>query len=671
MSDTSPIRLAWRIFVQTYERDDSFAGLQEFLLAHRPVVDEVAFFETETHHLFLPLELFAGRAAVLARRLAALRAAGIPSVGINVLCTLGHVNEAWDCLPPLPFQPLVGHDGALSKGCACPNGEDFRAYILEKYRLMAAAGPDFIWVDDDIRLHHHGVQYACFCPRCLEIFAGRTGTRWEREALAAALDRDEEAPLRRAWVEQHRETLTALLAAIAWAIHAVDPRIVTGLMTAGPGWSSYSGFALDRWCAALGATKARPGGGYYSDRRPGEVVEKMLDAGRQLAALPAAVADRQYELENYPYCRLDKSAASVVNECALAVAVGMNGIAFNALGNMHGGELAERAPLLEAISRHRGYWETLARAAGDLPLRGVWPAWHAALAERRRLDGRVSWWDFDGRYDFNRALGLAELGLPLCTTRAAADAVVLAGRLPDLFSDEELREMLSGALLLDGTALDALHQRGLGELAGARVAARVDNGVRERFTSDLLNGGHAGHLRYVNLEFWGDACGSAARLEPLAPETRVLGELVNYAGALLGPCMTVHENALGGRVAVAGFAPWSFLGSSAKRDQLLQVADWLLRGRLPLRIAPAARLVPWLRLSNDRTRGLLLLFNAGLDPLETLTLTLALPRTPLALARPGEPVAPLDPTWTAAGCEIALPAVPAWSTVALLLGEEL
>jgi len=90
--------------------------------------------------------------------------------------------------------------------------------------------------------------------------------------------------------------------------------------------------AFGRWFTALEATKARPGGGFYTDAMPLEMIGKALECGCQRASLPGAVTDVQYELENFPYQRLKKSATAVVNECSLALAYGLNGVAFNMLG---------------------------------------------------------------------------------------------------------------------------------------------------------------------------------------------------------------------------------------------------------------------------------------------------------------------------------------------------
>jgi hypothetical protein len=138
------LTLSWRIGLPQWEADEPLKRLLALLQEHKSVVDEVALFETITHHLYIPLDVYAPRMELAAKRLEAVRKAGIPSAGINVLCTIGHVNEAWSYMPPLPFQAMVGHDGSVSTGCACPNTPEMRAYVRAKYELVAKAGPDLM-----------------------------------------------------------------------------------------------------------------------------------------------------------------------------------------------------------------------------------------------------------------------------------------------------------------------------------------------------------------------------------------------------------------------------------------------------------------------------------------------------------------------------------------------
>jgi len=661
----SSAKLAWRIGMGNYESEAAFERLLALVRDNLPICDEVCLFETMTHHLYTPLDVFAERAALMGRRLRGLREAGVASVGINVLTTIGHINEGWDYMPPLPFQPMIGHDGRASKGCACPNTPELREYVRRKYRLVAEQAPDFIWVDDDIRMHNHGVAFACFCPVCLAVLAETTGTEHTRESLVRALNDPAGATLREAWVNQNVRTLESLLAEVAAAIRAVSPTIKTGLMTAGPGWTTYSGQAFERWFPALGATKSRPGGGFYSDEAPKGMVLKALEVGRQRCGLPEEVTDRQYELENFPYQRLKKAAGSVINECTLALAAGMNGIAFNALGGGEG-TFEDYLPILARAHQARPMWEALVAHVGELATAGLWPAWTPRLMARRKVRQGEDWFGGGGAYDSTRAYLLAEIGLPLATDRPGC-GVILTGRIAEAFDDDELREMLSGGVLMDTATLDVLADRGLSELAGVGIVRRVNNGVAERFTDDPLNGPYAGETRDCRVEFWGDATGLADVLEPLAPDVRILAVMENYHHQRYGPCLTAFENELGGRVAVMGYAPWMFLHSSAKREQLLNLADWVTRDAMPVRIEEPVPLIPFVRMGADGGRAGVVLLNAGLDPVPEATVRVRTMARPLkVVTEQGEVAAEAEALPD--GWRVTLRDLGPWTTVCVLVG---
>ncbi|MFC1451721.1 hypothetical protein ACFLSJ_00065 [Verrucomicrobiota bacterium] len=661
------LRLSWRIGLHMSRPDDAFESLRELLLKHRNVVDEVAFFETISHHLYLPLEFFRENADVFRRRIATLKSDGIPSVGINVLTTIGHVNEGWDVFDPLPFQAMIGHDGAVSKSCACPNTPEMRDYVAAKYALFAGINPDFIWVDDDIRMQNHGVGYGCFCPTCLDIFSKTTGKSFDRESLVKELDSPEGGASRQAWVEQNARSIESLLAHVERAIHDVNPDIRTGLMTAGVEWTTYSGQAFDRWFPALKACKARPGGGFYSDERPIDMFHKALSTARQCVLLPDDVSDRQYELENFPYSSLDKAVTTVVNECTLALAAGCNGVAFNALGMWEPNDRTfnEKEPLMRRVAQARPFWEAFVAHAADHPLSGLWPAWHSRLLAGRAIEEGEGWLDWSPFHEIAMPNLLGRLGLPVCAERPG-NGVVLSGHVAEVFGDEELRQMLAGPVLMDAFALEILTQRGLEDLCGVRLAGWLDNGVAERLTDDPLNGSLAGQLRDIRAEFWNDAFMKSARLEPRGEGVRVLSVLETYLGERRGPCVTAFENALGGRVVVMGHSPWRFLG--AKREQIMNVADWAMRGRLPVRIPENVPVIPMVRLSPDRAHGVVVLLHTGLDPIECMTVAVRAPETPVCLSGPGRRPVPLEACGEQHCWSVKLRDVEPWQVLALFLG---
>jgi hypothetical protein len=665
MKKQTTLKLAWRIGLPNYDNDADFARLLALVKQQRPIMDEFALFDSITHHQYIPLDVYTRQMEMTAGRMVALRAAGVPSVGINVLCTIGHINEGWSYMPPLPYQGMVGHDGGVATGCACPNSTGMREYVRAKYELVARAKPDFIWVDDDIRVHHHGVAWGCFCPVCLDLFAKRVGKTWEREALVKAFDQPGQAALREAWIQQNIATIESLMAEIEAAIHKVAPKMAIGLMTSGPGWTTYSGMALDRWFPALKATKARPGGGFYCDATPMDMVRKSIDCGWQRASLPPGVTDIQYEVENFPYQLLKKSGTALIDECTLALAQGHNGIAFNLFGLTTNYE--DFMPLVQRIPAVRPLWEKWVEHVDGLPTTGLWSAWSRQLVARRKVRAGESWLSPPSTYDVNRPMALAELGLPIATD-APGCGTVLCGRVAEAFSDDQLKGMLSGGVLLDSTALEVLAERGLASLTGVRLAKRLDNGLRERFTGDALNGCFKDHVRDARIEFWGDARGLGDVLEPTAAKVRVLAVMEDYFGRTQGPCMTAFENELGGRVVVMGYAPWIFLHSVAKRLQFQNAADWLSRGKAPVRIDETVPLVPIVRMSANRRKAGLVLLNAGLDTIPEATIHIRASAKRVRILEPGQRDRNVSLKPGKLGGQITLRDLPPWSVRVILVG---
>ena len=658
------LKLAWRIGLPHYETDDAFDRLLELVKDYHPIMDEAALFDSITHHMYIPLDTYARRAELMGRRLRTLRQAGVASAGINVLCTIGHINEGWSYMPPLPFQAMVGHDGSVSTGCACPNTPEMHAYVRAKYELVARAQPDFVWVDDDIRMHHHGVAWGCFCPTCLGIFSRKAGKSYTREKLVEAFNKPANGRLRELWVQQNIETIQSLMADISAAIHKINPEVATGLMTAGPGWTTYSGQAFDRWCPALKASKGRPGGGFYSDETPVDMYNKAVDVGWQRVSFPPDVTDLQYELENFPYQILKKSAKTVVNECTLALAYGLNGIAFNMLAL----DYEDFLPILKEIPPARPMWEKLVAHTAGLPTAGLWTAWSSQLMAKRSLRPGENWLAWDKKYDINRPKVLGKLSLPLSADRPGC-ATVLCGRVAEAFDDDQLKTMLAGGVLMDSITLDVLLERGLDRLAGVRVAKRLDNGMMERFTGDELNGSASGQLRDARIEFWGDARGMADVLEPVADGVRILATLEDYFNRGQGSCMSAFENSLGGRVVVMGYAPWIFLHSVAKRAQLLNAADWISRGKIPVRIDQPVPLIPIVRMSADRRTGAIVLLNSGFDEIREATLHVrsSARHARLLTADQKERLLRIHPEKS--GWRVTLRDIAPWSILVILFGE--
>ena len=664
--------ISYRIHLDHYLREDRLDLLLAFLQRHAPAVDEISLF-TEGAHGYHALEFLQALAPRLERALRRLQACGWRA-GINVLNTIGHLDEAPERLYQVPWQPLVGSDGTVTRAQSCPLDPAFLADVAARYLLMAELRPDFIWVDDDLRLSNHApADHGCYCPLCLADFSERTGRDWTRPTLLAALQEEPWPalnPVRVAWEQAGHEKLQALLRVIERAAHAVDPGLELGLMQGSPAhigeWLQTlagpisGGTGVSPVSAArenpgehrrdAGATQTtpvryRPGGGFYADDRPGELFEKAHGIGQQVAySHPERLASIQSEIENFPYHLLRKSVHLNMTEAACYLATGCDGIAWNLLPDGPN-PFDDYEARLTAIERWRPFFETLTAWAGDHPSRGLWLAADPLYESRGWYGGKFPQGVPDTQGAAQKAL--RELGFPPAFRPEHAAVTVLAGNAVTAFSEPRLREILAGSVIVDAPAAQWLEKLGLADLVGVRAEAITPGGLRERLTADPLNGSYAGQYRNAWLGFYPNP---AHRLEPLAEGVRGLAEHVAYyaedwypphpptdpSSAALGWSVTAYENALGGRVAVLGYCPWERAHNSAKRVQLLALAQWASGDRLPVSTDKCHPVALYARGSADGASLCVTVVNASADPTGPLPLRLTTPGTRAQLMRPGD-----------------------------------
>ncbi|MBE7500929.1 MAG: hypothetical protein HS113_11590 [Verrucomicrobiales bacterium] len=611
-TDPPRARFSLRIGIGLWSHPQRLGELLDWCRDYRAVLDEVALFTSATHAP-LPLPELERRAQALGEVLPRFRALGLQA-GINHLATLGHADEDVERALREPWQRFTGHDGLTAQACYCASDPRVMAYVGRCYERLAAAGPDFLWVDDDLRLESRGpVRFGCFCERCLQSFSEPTGRSWTRADLVAALDAaplEERLRWRKRWLAHNRGYVAGVLRTVRAAVDRANPRLPLGYMSAE---LTYSGYGWTEWPAALAGpsqlpVKWRPGGGFYTDETPTALLGKAHSVGRQLGGLSDTVIDRPYEHENYPYQPLKKSVTLAMAEVAAALGAGCTGTTWNGLG-LGSDPFSEFRPYFDAMRAQRPFFDRLVAAFGSSRCEGVWPA----LSEDHfaTVNAAESWFTAPvfGR-ELHGLNELAELGLPLAYHPAGARLTVLAGDAVRQFSEATLEGWFKGGVLLDGPALRILQGLGLREWVGFRLRGLRPAESLELLTDHPLNRGHAGWQRdcrsFITPE-------TTWLIEPAEPGAQVLAEIVDLGGQRFGPASGVFENPSGGRVAVAGYYPWRHLQSLAKTRQMRALCRWLSRDTLPACVDSHARVALWCR----RTPGgepAILLLNASVDP---------------------------------------------------------
>ena len=607
------LRISTYLWLDERRREELLGLLKRY----GDTIEEVAFFSAFTHSL-LPLAVIEERAGILGEVIPRFKALGL-SVGINHLATLGHMDENLPHSLNEPWQRLMDIEGRTNLACYCPADPDVQRYLGACYTALAKARPDFIWIDDDVRLIGHGpVRFACFCDRCLARFDEESGKRWSRESLRAAFNGgsiEERLALRKQWLAHNRALVTELLAGIRAAVDSIDSSIVLGLMT---GDRFYEGSAFEEYARALAGPRGikvmwRPGGGFYADATPLDMLDKAHAMGRQVALLPADVTDVQSEIESFPYQRLRKSATITATEGAAYIGAGCTGGALNVMG-ISPDPFEEYLPLFDKVREFREFYDRAVAAFGRSPCEGMWAAVNRDYFAGMNLEG-----EWLRGHDFtavNSIRELCEIGLPVAYSEEGARVAVLAASACRALSQEELLRILSGGVILDGQALAALNGLGLSALTGFEVAGTKEADTIEVFTEDALNGRFAGWQRDCRPSFWPE---TACVFEPVGPDCRMLSYLTDFAGGHGAATSGVFENERGGRVAVFGYYPWRLLQSLAKTSQLKSVCRWLSRDRLPAYVESYEKVALWCR-RDAQGHPALLLINVSFDAVARLTL---------------------------------------------------
>jgi hypothetical protein len=649
-------KYSWRIKPVHWTSDEQFYRWRDFFREHRDIIHEISIFVGRLHswHGYVPPEIDKDQFDIAGKRMEELRSDGFSLVGYNVWPTFGDEDDRSDSELPLP--PMIGHNGHVAKHVICPSSPGVLEYISRRFSMLAEYHPDFIWVDDDARLFTKGTElgYPCFCNICLSEF--QEG-RWEsRKKIVEGLNHPDNVKLREEWIEYNAFRLDRVCKHIKDAVRKVDQELDLAFMTVGPTHTSYSGDFIRRCMETLESVRGRPGHGFYVDAAPRDILRKAMDVAWQIADYPDFTIDIQYEYEDFPSIPLDKARTIVSAENALAVASGCNGIAVHTF-QLVPNSFEEYGPMMESLQADYNYLQQMTRATASTPQpAGLWIPWTSNFMARRMVDGK---WFSESSRPLTAPISWCEFGIPVSAERDGSSGTILAGDAVNAFTDRELKDLFSGAVFMDGQALEALGGRGLAHLTGVRPGEKYQL-ASERLTDHKVNGRHAGEWRNVYFGAIG------LTLETTGQDVQVFSDLYDVDSNNKGACLTGYTNELGGRVVVMGYHPWERFGTLAKLFQIREVVDWATGKDIPVRMDPQARIAAILRTNADRSRVTAVLLNNSFDEVREIPVVLRAPLKQLVRLDPSGKTSPIDFERQGGECHFHAGSIPPWQTVTII-----
>ncbi len=626
--EASTANMSFRIGIGQSLSKDRFIELLDYFDKYKGVTDEITLFTSSTHPP-IPLNVLKNRVAIFKERMVLARKRGYRT-GINVLNTVGHLNENLEYSLHGDYTHMTDIEGITYEGAYCPNDKKFREeYIVEVYKATALAEPDYIWIDDDVRMRSYGyVSHACFCNNCLNIFEKEFGTKYTRENLKRALNEeplDKKLNLRNNWLQHNRNTLAGLFALIEKTVRDINPEIALGFMSSD---LFYAGYDFENWAEILsGKGKIpvmwRPGGGVYDDLTPSNFIAKAHRVGRQASALPKEVVSIQSEIENFPYLRFKKSATMAAFEASVYIAAGCTGAAYNVL-TFYDEPLDEYEPLAKTLQDIRPFLDLMVKHLGRTPIVGALSYWNKnSEIAVNPVEG--SW--FKGGIPLN-SYGIYENGIPVSYKEENAAVTMMTKDMIYSLSTKEIEKLLSKGVYLDAEALIQLNKLGFAHFTGFEVVKSENEDRIERLTPHPLNGAFVDSWRDNRQSFW---MVPAYTFKSNNEKAQILSELIDYDEKIVGECtMGIFENSLGGRICVAGYYPWTSMGSLSKNSQIKSVFRWLSKDQLQGYINSFHKINLWIREPKDNKIALAFT-NSSFDPAKNVELKLLTNRKSIEL----------------------------------------
>ena len=530
-----------------------------------------------------------------------------------------------------PYQCLMDCDGNKTYA-SCPLDKRYVDDFAAKVEACARrARPNVIFFEDDYTLSNHGGMNAmkgCFCPLHLAEYAKRAGKTYAAAEIAEMFRKPtaENAPLRLKFAMLSRDSLVGLAASIRQAIDRVDPAIRVCLCQSG--FVDIDGDSTEAVARAF-AGKTRPmvrvfGAAYFNENEPSTLPGGLAHTFWSAQHLGKDI-ELIHETDPYPHTRFYNSTLYLISELAGAMMAGVGGSYYYCtqyLDDPMGDDGYARRLVAE-----RRRLETVRDMRAAMRPCGVRAVYTPAEVYMVRETSKSA---ASGMLPVH-AYFLGKMGFPM-TTAEDAPVAMLIGNTPDALSDDEVRKLLGGGLLIDGEAAVLLSKRGFSPLMGCEAVEGNDYLMFDH-EEILPVAGCAGKGRKLynrnmkSLPYigWTPKRSVLAELKPVKG-AEAWSQLFAFDGAPVAPATTFFRNSLGGRVAVLSRSldskPHASIYSSRKQEMLHNLFE-RLAGDAPLDVTAPKTPSIWLIAAKDDSELLVMAENLCGEPREDIALKFA------------------------------------------------
>ena len=512
-------------------------------------------------------------------------------------------------------------DGEIKR--FCPLDENFRNYIFETVAALAKEKPCFILGDDDIR--GFSPREECFCKRHTAEFNRRTGKHFTPEQYRQAVLKCKVGD--RIFTANdllRQDTVNGVCRLIREAIDSVDPSIPAG--TCMPAWElRFNGDAARAIAGKNQPPVMRIANGNYWEQTALNLGVNHLRS-MALRLFWHDIPEVLDEADTCPHSLYSKGSRSLHAKLCSAIFAGLNGAKIWCV-NTHKADIPVNRKYTAELEKYSKYYPALAKTLCDsipegiiIPAHDRFPHWHPADTQEDFIT-RENW--------VNRMLGV--YGIPFRTSFRLNETGIyaIAGEpAVERFSDDQLRQLMSRKVLLDGPAAVALSRRGFAADMGVKAEYRDF-----AFNREISPDGKTFYpiSKIPKIPYLSGTASAAEVLTSLA-----YAPFANAPADKVCPGAVLYRNRRGGTICTTAFQ-FDFMFSwmqEMRKIWLEMLLDKLNGKKLPY---VAADFQPVMLLQRKRKSGetVLGLFNLSLDPLDIVSIRCAEKPVKAELLLPG------------------------------------
>lgn len=523
------------------------------------------------------------------------RSAGI-TVSLQLSNSIGHGQymSSRDCSGLVyngsPVEKMVGHDGTVADYCFCWRGKNFENYLLRELEIYAQIQPECIWVDDDFRASNHApVTFGCFCDNCISKFNEEYSYNFDRKNLVKEFIYGD-IKVREDYIKFMRAGLGELMYKMGSAVHKISPDTAFGLQYAAHG--AYTGYGYEFIFGAMkkstGHTpKSRPGGGAYNDHDPNIFLDKAVFMNWANSMLPDYVECKCPEIENLPFAVFGKSPAGTAFETSYYFANGNTDMSYSMIMNLNE-PMEWHDEEFRLFSAHRKYWERLSEYNRKTHQSGLnyfmsKNIWRKKLSENDTMN------DLNNEHYSGADLWLRD-AIPISFDRCDRDVILLHPETAKYLSDEEIEYLLEKNVVTDGETVEILKEKGINLGIDAKKISDADIlKIKEKLTNHTVNPEDFSHW---SSSFFTEGRNNAYYFTQDGANPEIIGTycMSNTTARTDDPSISggiaemILKTQSGDAWCVLGYAPWKGVISLKKRNQILNIADYISGNSLPARL---------------------------------------------------------------------------------------